>query len=99
MILDRLQTKLDFIHLNINKKQGKLRQTLRQEVADADPACKIYHDPGSLCEAVLMAFSKSLDQLVRLDRESREWAKFANFLGYIRVIRKFAAFALSILRL
>jgi hypothetical protein len=28
-------TKLDFIHLNIDKKQGKLRQTLRQEVADA----------------------------------------------------------------
>lgn len=36
---------LDFIHLDIKKKQGKLRQTLRQEVADANPARRIYHDP------------------------------------------------------
>jgi hypothetical protein len=44
---------LDFIHLNINKKQGKLQQTLDQEVADAYLANGIYHDPGSLYEAVL----------------------------------------------
>src|SRR6266508_3340211 len=44
---------LDFIHLNINKKQGKLKQKLCQEVADAYPANGIYHDPGNLCEAVL----------------------------------------------
>src|SRR3972149_2704463 len=50
-----LYPKLDFIHLNINKKQGKLRQTLDQEVANANPACRIYHDTWSLCEAVLEA--------------------------------------------
>jgi len=49
-------SKLDFIHLNINKKQGKLRQTLVQEVADANPASGIYHDVGSLYEAVLEAY-------------------------------------------
>ncbi len=41
---EQIGTKLDFIHLDINKKQGKLRQTLRQEVADANPANRIYHD-------------------------------------------------------
>ena len=46
---------LDFIHLNNIKKQGKLKQTLDQEVAYADPANGIYHDPGSLCETVLEA--------------------------------------------
>jgi hypothetical protein len=48
-------TKLDFIHLNINKKQGKLQQTPGQEVAHAYPANRIYHDLGSLCAAVLQA--------------------------------------------
>jgi hypothetical protein len=37
----------------LTKKQGKLRQTLDQEVANANPANRIYHDSGSLCEAVL----------------------------------------------
>jgi hypothetical protein len=32
---------LDFIHLQINKKQGRLKQTLLQEVAYANPADKI----------------------------------------------------------
>jgi hypothetical protein len=41
-------TKLDFIHLNLNRKQGKLRQTLDQEVAYAYLANGIYHDLGSL---------------------------------------------------
>jgi hypothetical protein len=39
--LSRTSTKLDFIHLQINKKQGRLKQTLRQEVAYANPANKI----------------------------------------------------------
>jgi len=41
-------SKLDFIHLNINKKQGKLGLTLHHEVAYASPANRIYHDPGNL---------------------------------------------------
>src|SRR5512139_3972132 len=45
-------SKLDFIHLNINKKEGKLQQILRQEVAHAYPANGIYHDPGNLRQAV-----------------------------------------------
>jgi hypothetical protein len=50
-----MQPELDFIHLNINIKQGKLEQTLDQEVAHTDPASRIYRDPWSLCEAVLEA--------------------------------------------
>jgi hypothetical protein len=44
--------KLDFIHLKISKKQSKLEQILDQEVAHAYSASGIYHDVGSLCEAV-----------------------------------------------
>ena len=36
-----------FIHLNVNKKQGKLRQTLGREAACASPAERLYHDLGS----------------------------------------------------
>jgi len=41
-----------------------LRQTLRQEVADANPASKIYHDVGSLCEAVLQTHLGTCDDFV-----------------------------------
>src|SRR6266540_2353734 len=47
--------KLDFIHLKINKKQGKLERKLCQEVAHAYLANGIYHNRGSLYEAVLEA--------------------------------------------
>jgi len=46
-------SQLNFIHLDINKKRGKLSQTLRQEVANANPARRVCHDPWNLCEAVL----------------------------------------------
>lgn len=38
---------LDFIHLNLNKKQGKLGLTLHDEVVYASPASRIYHNPCS----------------------------------------------------
>ena len=41
-------SKLDFIHLNLNEKQGKLGLTLLHEVAYASPAERIYHDLGKL---------------------------------------------------
>ena len=48
-MIDKL---LGFIHLNVNKKQGKLRQTLGREAAYADPTKRLYHDLGELCEFV-----------------------------------------------
>ena len=51
----QLKIMLDFIHLNINKKQDKLWQTLWQEVVCIDPACRISYDPWRLCETVLEA--------------------------------------------
>ena len=46
-------SELDFIHLDINKKQGKLRQTLRQEAANANSANVNWQleDRDSLAEA------------------------------------------------
>ena len=38
--------------MNINKKQGKLKQTLDQEAAYANPTNGLYHDPGNLCETL-----------------------------------------------
>lgn len=55
---------LDFIHLDHNKKQGKLRQTLDQEVANADPASRIYHDTRSLCESVLEIYLGTCQNIV-----------------------------------
>jgi hypothetical protein len=46
-------SKLDFIHLNLNKKQGMLGRTLAQEVAYAYPADGLYHGLGILCWTVL----------------------------------------------
>ena len=43
----RIGSKLDFIHLNLNKKQGKLGLTLHDEVVYASPASRIYHNPWS----------------------------------------------------
>jgi phytoene dehydrogenase-like protein len=45
VVISNADPELDFIQLNISKKQGKLRQTLDQEVAHANPARRIYHDP------------------------------------------------------
>jgi hypothetical protein len=49
------KSKQDFIHFNINQKQGKLWQTLWQEVACIEPACRINYDPWRHCETVLEA--------------------------------------------
>jgi hypothetical protein len=57
-------TELDFGHLNLNKKQGMLRQSLGQEVAYADPAGRIYHNPWILCELVLAADLEACEDLV-----------------------------------
>jgi len=43
---------------------SKLRQTLRQEVADTNPARRIYNDTLSLCETVLEAYLEASKDIV-----------------------------------
>jgi hypothetical protein len=50
-----LDDELDYIHLHINKKQGKLRHLSAKKEASTYLAQPIYHNPDEFCPAVFEA--------------------------------------------
>ena len=53
ILIPREFTKLDFIHLHLNKKQSKLSHLSATRMGYAYPASRIYHDSHELCSGFL----------------------------------------------